>query len=321
MLRVIFVGVALLVASAEGRWPTAFVANPAVWGSTRTVSHLNRKRKVSSLRPLYVSLLQNETIEVSSPSSSFADYRCEDATSNSVFPVPPPPPTDEELHAHGLPILVEAAKHAEEGRIMCNELPEHNNVAVGYNAVLEDATRIALYVASKKGKDWENTVEKPRTIAHLTEPGSEYVASLWGTWAAGYCTVPLATSHRAHEFEHVLKDANPDVILIGGHVTRRDEEDGTMIKTLPPHNEGELLQAANALGLADRIVYLRDLIGDLDDVLLHDGIVETTRQISKMSKDAFALGANGSIPSLDTPAMLMYTSGTTGLPKGCLTTQ
>ena len=45
----------------------------------------------------------------------------------------------------------------------------------------------------------------------------------------------------------MLKDADPEIIIIGGHVTRGDGEGGTA-KTLPPHNEGELLQAANAVG-------------------------------------------------------------------------
>lgn len=45
----------------------------------------------------------------------------------------------------------------------------------------------------------------------------------------------------------MLKDADPEIIIIGGHVTRCDGE-GCTATTLPPHNEGELLQAANAVG-------------------------------------------------------------------------
>lgn len=144
------------------------------------------------------------------------------------------------------------------------------------------------------------------------------------TWAAGFCTVPLATSHREHEFEHVLKDADPEVILIGGHVTRAEEspgQDKTTIKTLPPHNEGELLQAANAVGMADRIVYLRDIIDFDKNVLGDDASATPPGQETSEEKLEFNVGAHGAIPSMDSPSMIMYTSGTTGLPKGCLTSR
>jgi acyl-coenzyme A synthetase/AMP-(fatty) acid ligase len=101
-----------------------------------------------------------------------------------------------------------------------------------------------------------------------------------------------------------LKDSNPEIIIIGGHISRG--EDGVVVKTLPPHNEGELLQAANAVGMADRIVYLRDLIQD--DCTMTTG--ESTSEKDKA--DEYNLGAHGSIPSFDSPSMIMYTSGTTG---------
>jgi len=332
----IFLVTSLLVA-AEVRPSLAFVTSPSVIDLSRTRPNLNKKTKIldpfshHTCRPLYVSLLaQNETTAISSSPSLDDSNSVEEVTINTIFPVPPPPPTDEELHIHGLPILVEAAKHAKAGRTMCYELPENGNVATGYKTVLQDATKIAKYIEFNKRKDFRNEIEKPMTVAHLTEPGSEYLASLWGTWASGFCTVPLATSSRAHEFEHVLQDANPDVIIIGGHVTRKDDEDGRLIKTLPPHNEGELLQAVNAMGMADRIVYLRDLIGEGDKLRNYDTGSMTAGEISSekhnsnldatVSVDDFALGANGSIASLDSPAMIMYTSGTTGAPKGCLTT-
>jgi len=76
--------------------------------------------------------------------------------------------------------------------------------------------------------------------------------------------------------------------------------------TLPPHNEGELLQAANAVGMSDRIVYLRDLINDKSKTITGQCIPESG------DTDDYNLGANGSIPSFDSPSMIMYTSGTTG---------
>lgn len=140
------------------------------------------------------------------------------------------------------------------------------------------------------------------------------------TWASGFCTVPLATSHRAHEFEHVLKDSDPELIIIGGHVCRNDDEDKvSTAKTLPPHNEGELLQAVNNVGLADRVVYLRDLLKE-DEATDNMSAVATSETGTEKYQYEFNLGAHA-IPSMDTPSMIMYTSGSTGLPKAVLTSQ
>lgn len=108
---------------------------------------------------------------------------------NTIFPTPPPPPTDEELHANGLPILVEAANHASEGRMMCTELPENGGVKVSYKTVLGDATKISRYIHDNLDKLKKSDFEKPRTVAHLTEPGSEYLSSMWGVSIASYIAI------------------------------------------------------------------------------------------------------------------------------------
>lgn len=66
--------------------------------------------------------------------------------------------------------------------MMCTELPENGSVGVSYRTVLRDSTKIAEYITSvmKKDDDGVGDFVKPRTVAHLTEPGSEYLASMWG---------------------------------------------------------------------------------------------------------------------------------------------
>lgn len=54
-------------------------------------------------------------------------------------------------------------------------------------------------------------------------------------------------------------------------------------------------------GMADRIVYLRDLINA--KMTTGEGTSEHE------DENEYNLGANGSIPSFDSPSMIMYTSG------------
>ncbi len=143
---------------------------------TAVYKNVPLNRRSSPLFGLDSVLSYNET--ATAPSTDF-DQDFSRVTKNTVFPTPPPPPTDDELHANGLPILAQAAKHAEAGRTICYELPENGNVGVSYKTVMRDATRIADYIG-KFTKNGEEKEGKPRTVAHLTEPGSEYLSSMWG---------------------------------------------------------------------------------------------------------------------------------------------
>ena len=181
----------LLLATATDNHTHAFVSNSldrvrsAVSPSKTTHNNEVKHQFQYTLRPhfaLYSAVAPNETVDTPVFKSCDPTSFREGIVKNSVFPSPPPPPTDEELHANGLPILVEAAKHAKAGRTMCIELPENGCASVSYQTVLRDATKIAEYIASvmRKDNDSVGDFEKPRTVAHLTEPGSEYLSSMWG---------------------------------------------------------------------------------------------------------------------------------------------
>ena len=168
----------------------AFVNSPSVVDRNSVVSTFSQKKAsqvhffhhaiLKRRSPLYSTLSRNET------SSAFPYTVSESVTTNTVFPRPPAPPTDEELHSQGLPILVEAAKHAKAGRTMCYELPENGCVGISYRTVLRDAAKIADYIANVTESGKLSNNYKPRTVAHLTEPGSEYLSSMWGVSQCWY---------------------------------------------------------------------------------------------------------------------------------------
>jgi hypothetical protein len=172
----------LFLAIVVVNYTNAFVSNRKqniiVSASSKTPHHhiaVHRSSKSSYALSFY-SLVSSETDKT----TQYKSYN-DGIIKNTVFPTPKPI-TDEELHNQGLPILVEAAKHAKAGRTMCTELPENGCVNVSYRTVLSDSTTISEYITSvmKKDNDSVGDFVKPRTVAHLTEPGSEYLSSMWG---------------------------------------------------------------------------------------------------------------------------------------------
>lgn len=120
-------------------------------------------------------------------------------------------------------------------------------------------------------------------VAFLIPPGFAYVATLWGVWRAGGMAVPMAVSHPARELDLLLEDAAPEVLVV--------------------HSD-----------LADRVAGAAAVRGvpvlDIATVLGAPAAAPSSEHREPQ------------LPALDDQraAMMIYTSGTSGRPKGVVTT-
>lgn len=127
-----------------------------------------------------------------------------------------------------------------------------------------------------------------KRISFLCANDASYTVAQWATWMCGGTAVPLCRKHPASELEYVVSDSQSSLLLAGEPYT----------VTLEP--------LAQKLGLP--CLHLPPT-ASLD-----------TLQTSQQTSQPHCQSEEGISDWSERPAMIVYTSGTTGRPKGVLHT-
>jgi crotonobetaine/carnitine-CoA ligase len=120
-------------------------------------------------------------------------------------------------------------------------------------------------------------------VATLLENRPEFVLHKLALNALGVCCVPINPDYRAGETAYLLEHSEPDLILTLGH------------------REGQVREALARSACRPHVQTLEGFSG---------GALPTPSR-----------HAGGPSPAPETPASILYTSGTTGRPKGCILSQ
>jgi malonyl-CoA/methylmalonyl-CoA synthetase len=129
----------------------------------------------------------------------------------------------------------------------------------------------------------QNTEDlQEQRVAFLIPPGFEYVATLWGIWRAGGIAVPLCVSHPRPELEYVITNSGASIIVA--------------------HPNFEAILRSRSVSAGESLAQEHNLRFILTSETLPSNI--------------------GRLPDIDITrrALILYTSGTTGKPKGVVTT-
>jgi malonyl-CoA/methylmalonyl-CoA synthetase len=194
------------------------------------------------------------------------------------------------------------AAHAEDGARLAIVDPAGSWT---YADLAGDAERLARALQAGAGAGVDDLAEA--RVALLCTPGHDFVIGVLGTWMAGGIAVPLHPAHPDAELDHVLTDAGIATILAspvhGEQAHRLATHHGATVTAVPAP-----VPAPTIAG--DAASTTTDTTGPAA------GTGAPTAGDERPKEPAAALPEVGR----ERRAMIVYTSGTTGRPKGAVHT-